>query len=201
MAYNPEDTALLEDAYTDGEDELCTKSLSFGNKRTEYVFDFEKSTQTNTDTKKVRKIRRATFSRAPSDASDGDVGYAKLVRKHSVEWGKSKGAAATAKTKAKTKEAKAKVAIWSLAHLPPKLDVREIKYQAALGAQSRRNQRLGYGPNIKANAHATRCFDKMLENEARLSGEWACFYHSYSFAALLFEVQAAVAAVLFRCAK
>jgi hypothetical protein len=39
---------------------------------------------------------------------------------------------------------------------------------------------------------------RMLENEERLAGEFAVFYHSYSFAALLYEVQAAVAAVLFR---
>ena len=31
-----------------------------------------------------------------------------------------------------------------------------------------------------------------------MCGEWAVFYHSYSAAALLYEVQAAVAAVLFR---
>lgn len=42
------------------------------------------------------------------------------------------------------------------------------------------------------------CFDEMLQNEARFAGEWAVFYHSYSAAALLYEVQAAVAAVLFR---
>ena len=38
----------------------------------------------------------------------------------------------------------------------------------------------------------------MLENEERLAGEYAVFYHSYSYAALLYEVQAAIAAVLFR---
>lgn len=58
--------------------------------------------------------------------------------------------------------------------------------------------RLDYGATVKGDTHATMCFDKMLENEARLSGEWAVFYNSYSMAALLFEVQAAVAAVLFR---
>jgi hypothetical protein len=42
------------------------------------------------------------------------------------------------------------------------------------------------------------CFTKLFENEQRLCGEYAVFYHSYSLAALLYEVQAAVAAVLFR---
>ncbi|EGD80693.1 hypothetical protein PTSG_01283 [Salpingoeca rosetta] len=187
VAYNPDDITLLEDAFTDGEDELRTKKLSFGNKRTEYVFDFLKMTQTNGDTSKVRSIRRATFEREPS-GTDDEVGYAKLVRKHSKGW------AAGKKKENNNKDR----AIWSLGDLPPKLGAREIKYQAALGAQSRRSQRLDYGSAIRSHAHAKSCFDKMLENEARLSGEWACFYHSYSFAALLFEVQAAVAAVLFR---
>lgn len=38
----------------------------------------------------------------------------------------------------------------------------------------------------------------MVKNEQRLCGEWAVFYHSYSHAALLYEVMAAVAAVIFR---
>lgn len=37
----------------------------------------------------------------------------------------------------------------------------------------------------------------MLENERRRAAEWACFYHSYSEAALIYEVQAAIASVLF----
>jgi len=48
------------------------------------------------------------------------------------------------------------------------------------------------------NAHATMCFQYFLENERKLCGEWAVFYHSYSFAAVLYEVHAAVGAVLFR---
>jgi len=38
----------------------------------------------------------------------------------------------------------------------------------------------------------------MLENEAEFCGEWVVFYHSYSAAAILYEVQAAVGSVLFR---
>lgn len=83
VAYHPDDIALLEEAYTDGEDELKTTKLSFGNKHTVYVLDFLKMTQTNEDTKKVRSIRRATFEREPS-GTDDEVGYAKLVKKHST---------------------------------------------------------------------------------------------------------------------
>jgi hypothetical protein len=38
----------------------------------------------------------------------------------------------------------------------------------------------------------------MLMNEERYCGEWAVFYHSYNNPALVYEVQAAIAAVLFR---
>ena len=38
----------------------------------------------------------------------------------------------------------------------------------------------------------------MIENEEKYSGEWAVFYHSYNNPALVYEVQAAIAAVLFR---
>ena len=80
--------------------------------------------------------------------------------------------------------------------LPDPLSLDEIKKQAALGAQSRRNQKRDYGTMVYRDAHGRHCFDKMLENEARLCGEWAVFYHSYSYAALLYEVQSAVAAGL-----
>ncbi|CUG88192.1 Hypothetical protein, putative, partial [Bodo saltans] len=40
--------------------------------------------------------------------------------------------------------------------------------------------------------------DQMLYREKQLCGDFGVFYHSYSLAALLYEVQAAVAAVLFR---
>jgi len=38
----------------------------------------------------------------------------------------------------------------------------------------------------------------MLKNEEEFCGEWVVFYHSYSCAAILYEVQAAVGSVLFR---
>lgn len=54
------------------------------------------------------------------------------------------------------------------------------------------------GPAVAGDAHARWCFEQMLENERKYCGGWAVFYHSYSDAAIVYEVQAAVAAVLFR---
>lgn len=82
---------------------------------------------------------------------------------------------------------------------PPPLDLATIKKQASLGAQSKRGwAKVSFGPVISKNKHATHCFEKMLENEQRNCGEWATFYHSYNHASLIYEVQAAIASVLFR---
>lgn len=75
---------------------------------------------------------------------------------------------------------------------------REVLRQQRLGAQSKR----GAAPQhqlevLKHDRHAIRCFGKLAENEERLCGEWAVFYHTYCCAALIYEVHAAVAAVLF----
>jgi len=73
----------------------------------------------------------------------------------------------------------------------PPLKPAEIKAQAKFGSQSRRGRSgpddLGHA--VSSHKHAAHCFEKMLENEQRMSGEWAVFYHSYSHAALLYEVQ------------
>jgi len=90
----------------------------------------------------------------------------------------------------------AKAAPESTAVAPP-VDSGVIAAQAALGPQSRRHQPYDLGPVAK-DPHGKHCFDEMLKREKQLCGEFAVFYHSYSFAALLYEVQAAVAAVLFR---
>ena len=81
--------------------------------------------------------------------------------------------------------------------LVPSVDDGVVAAQIALGAQSRRHQAYDLGA-VGSDAHGKSCFDKMLYREKQLCGEFAVFYHSYSFAALLYEVQAAVAAVLFR---
>mmetsp|Transcript_96603 Transcript_96603/g.277409 ORF Transcript_96603/g.277409 Transcript_96603/m.277409 type:complete len:632 (+) Transcript_96603:72-1967(+) len=71
--------------------------------------------------------------------------------------------------------------------------------QAKLGPQSKR----GEAPQLQlevlsGNAHAKECFSQLHSNEEKLCGEWAVFYHAYSYAALIYEVNAAVGAVLFR---
>lgn len=75
--------------------------------------------------------------------------------------------------------------------------------QCTLGPQSlrgdpgkRRLARL-MGSYIQGDPHAESCFQEFLANERRLCSHWAVFYHSYSFAAVLYEVQAAIAAALF----
>jgi len=79
----------------------------------------------------------------------------------------------------------------------------EIKEQANLGAQTLR-PRGSFAMNdaslgrVAADAHARHCFEQMMKNEKRMCGEWAVFYHSYNSAAVLYELQAAVASVLFR---
>eukprot|EP00049_Salpingoeca_infusionum_P002517 m.57750 g.57750 ORF g.57750 m.57750 type:complete len:614 (-) comp11627_c0_seq3:257-2098(-) len=202
VAYNKEDTELLEEGFQDDLDEVETCDLSFA-RGVKYHFDYKALTQTNTKTRKVRSIRRAALTKS---SSESDTGYAKLIRKSSATWtddtGRKKGTAAKAATRSGKKkqqdQQQDKKYTGHVASLPPKMALRDIKFQAALGAQSKRNETRGYGAAVNGNAHAKQCFDKMLENEARLCGEWACFYSSYSLAALLFEVQAAVAAVLFR---
>lgn len=72
-----------------------------------------------------------------------------------------------------------------------------VRQQKALGAQSLRGK-ASLDLLTHLDPHSRKCFEFLLKNERRLCGEWAAFYHSYSFAALLYEVHAAVGAVLFR---
>mmetsp|Transcript_18711 Transcript_18711/g.51527 ORF Transcript_18711/g.51527 Transcript_18711/m.51527 type:complete len:510 (-) Transcript_18711:222-1751(-) len=75
----------------------------------------------------------------------------------------------------------------------------EVSRQMQFGPQSMRGGASQHPFKLlDENPHAQECFDKFAKNEARLCGEWAVFYHSYSFAALVYEVQAAVGSVLFR---
>lgn len=85
----------------------------------------------------------------------------------------------------------------SIADKPP-LNVGEIMQQKLLGAQSLRGWSTtpDYS-DILDDEHDVHCFSKMLENEARNAGSFAVFYHSYSEAAILYELQGAIAAVLF----
>lgn len=70
--------------------------------------------------------------------------------------------------------------------------------QVRLGPQSRRG-RASQKPmdRLRANAYALGLFESLFKNEEQLCGDYAVFYHSYSWAALLYEVRAAIAKVLF----
>lgn len=75
----------------------------------------------------------------------------------------------------------------------------EVEQQRSYGAQSKRGGASMHPFRVlEGNPHAQKCFANFEANEARLCGEWAVFYHSYSFAALIYEVHAAVGSVLFR---
>lgn len=196
-AYAAEDAALLErlsSAVGEG-GKVSTKALSFAS-GTLYELDFSAGTQTNSTTGKLRKLRRAPAGEEA--ASEGSEDAPPPLKK-----AKSAGDLAFAEHlgKPEAPAAKAKSAWGSDSKIkdPPPLDVADIKKQAGLGAQSKRGwKKLSFGPAVSANKHATHCFEKMLENEQRNCGEWATFYHSYNHAALIYEVQAAIASVLFR---
>eukprot|EP00928_Gymnodinium_smaydae_P009486 TRINITY_DN13562_c0_g1_i4.p1 TRINITY_DN13562_c0_g1~~TRINITY_DN13562_c0_g1_i4.p1 ORF type:complete len:354 (-),score=65.86 TRINITY_DN13562_c0_g1_i4:57-1118(-) len=67
--------------------------------------------------------------------------------------------------------------------------------QRRLGPQSRRGDP-DRGPMslLQDNEHALKVFQVFLENERRFCADFAVFYHSYSHAAVLYEVRAALAA-------
>mmetsp|Transcript_95132 Transcript_95132/g.188467 ORF Transcript_95132/g.188467 Transcript_95132/m.188467 type:complete len:594 (+) Transcript_95132:96-1877(+) len=77
------------------------------------------------------------------------------------------------------------------------LDAEFITQQRTFGAQSCRGLSSPDLSPLGGNKHAVKVFRQMLARETALAGEWACFYHSYNSPALVYEVQAAVAKVLF----
>ena len=68
--------------------------------------------------------------------------------------------------------------------------------QRALGPQSLRSGGINEN-SLSGSSHAQQCFKDMLRREREHCGEFVCFYHSYSFVALLYEVQACVARTLY----
>jgi hypothetical protein len=212
--YDDDDNRLLSKLRKSGHKVCQTDELSFGVAYgTTYQIDFKKLTQTNLDSGTVRAIRR-------SKALDDDGAFAALIKAKSAAWGSHSddvAKAASTTTAAKKKGKKAAAAAAAAPFDPKSIVTREssmirlamptapdaafIAAQAALGPQSKRPHKSAtpkLGHAVEADDHGTYCFMRMLENEERLAGEFAVFYHSYSFAALLYEVQAAVAAVLFR---
>jgi hypothetical protein len=70
--------------------------------------------------------------------------------------------------------------------------------QRHYGPQSRR----GEASQLQLRAlghcsHARACFEQFAKREEDFMGKWAVFYHSYSSAAVLYEVHAALAGLLF----
>jgi len=74
----------------------------------------------------------------------------------------------------------------------------EFHKQCGLGAQSCRG--IIGKPDLSplgGNQHALRVFHRMLAREKELAGDWGVLYHSYNSPALIYEVQAAIAKILF----
>lgn len=79
--------------------------------------------------------------------------------------------------------------------------VSQWERQTKLGPQSFRGDPNGQRSSrltqvyVVGDAHREACFKLMTEREQDYCGDWAVFYHSYSVAAVIYEVQAAIAAV------
>ncbi|CAJ1399435.1 unnamed protein product [Effrenium voratum] len=175
------DGQTLEKAYVAGETPFSTKKLSWNEGYDSlYIFDFTVMTQVNCDSKTSRKIQRtaAGGSKVFGHTEGEDDGYAGAFGFLSDKAGDS--------------------TVMFAGKFEPSLPPAVVAQQKKLGAQSLRKRKKDYGPIVSKDEHGRKCFDEMLQNEKEFCGEWVAFYHSYSSAALLYEVQAAVASVLFR---
>lgn len=81
--------------------------------------------------------------------------------------------------------------------VPPRTTSWNRRLQARLGAQSLRGVRRPDLRPLSGCSHAERVFREMLKREAKHAEHWVVFYHSYNTPALVYEVQAAIASVLF----
>eukprot|EP00450_Noctiluca_scintillans_P012625 CAMPEP_0194490166 /NCGR_PEP_ID=MMETSP0253-20130528/9474_1 /TAXON_ID=2966 /ORGANISM="Noctiluca scintillans" /LENGTH=570 /DNA_ID=CAMNT_0039330761 /DNA_START=39 /DNA_END=1751 /DNA_ORIENTATION=- len=178
--FDPVDCALLEKAFATGSSPFMTTKLTFNvGYDSLYIFDFDVMTQVNSDSGTSRKIQRsAAGSKSLGHTKGEDDGFADVLLA-------SKESDATAGTSVGMK--------FELGLPAPFINVQKKK-----GAASLRSQAKNYGPIVSKDVHGSSCFDQMLKNEQEFCGEWVVFYHSYSCAAILYEVQAAVGSVLFR---
>lgn len=176
-----EDRLLLEKAFSSGITPFLTKDLSF-NKGYDslYIFDFDSMSQVNSDSGTSRKIQRtaAGGSKIFGHEKGDDDAYADVLLA-GKDSDKTAGSGVGMK--------------FELG-----LSAAQVAAQKKKGAQSLRKRANNYGPIVSKDKHGTKCFDEMLKNEEEFCGEWVVFYHSYSCAAILYEVQAAVGSVLFR---
>eukprot|EP00930_Biecheleria_cincta_P098484 TRINITY_DN90135_c0_g1_i1.p1 TRINITY_DN90135_c0_g1~~TRINITY_DN90135_c0_g1_i1.p1 ORF type:complete len:583 (-),score=120.79 TRINITY_DN90135_c0_g1_i1:298-1986(-) len=179
--FGKEDRTLLEKAFSSGITPFLTKDLSF-NKGYDslYIFDFDSMSQVNSDSGTSRKIQRtaAGGSKVFGHEKGDDDAYADVLLA-GTDSDKTAGSGVGMKFEL---------------GLPAAL----VTAQKKKGAQSLRKRKRDYGPIVSKDKHGTKCFDEMLKNETEFCGEWVVFYHSYSCAAILYEVQAAVGKVLFR---
>mmetsp|Transcript_23777 Transcript_23777/g.53943 ORF Transcript_23777/g.53943 Transcript_23777/m.53943 type:complete len:565 (-) Transcript_23777:107-1801(-) len=177
------DANMLEKAFATGSTTFMTKDLTF-NKGFDslYIFDFSTMSQINTESGTSRKMQRsgAGAKKVVGHTKDADDDYALMLAGSTAE--------------AMAHGSKYPFAAKFEASLTPEF----IAAQKKRGPASLRKQKKDYGPVVSKDKHGSACFDDMLKNEKEFCGEWAVFYHSYSSAAILYEVQAAVAAVLFR---
>eukprot|EP00929_Paragymnodinium_shiwhaense_P117603 TRINITY_DN8840_c0_g1_i1.p1 TRINITY_DN8840_c0_g1~~TRINITY_DN8840_c0_g1_i1.p1 ORF type:complete len:560 (-),score=139.54 TRINITY_DN8840_c0_g1_i1:260-1939(-) len=180
-SFNPEDVDLLEKAFEAGITPFLTKDLGFNKEyQSLYIFDFDVMSQVNSDSGTSRKIQRtvAGGSKVLGHVKGADDGYADVL----LEGKESDDSVGTA-----------------VGHkFDLGLPADKVTAQKKLGEQSLRKQKRDYGPAVNKDAHGKKCFDDMLKNEKEFCGEWVVFYHSYSCAAILYEIQAAVGSVLFR---
>ena len=155
-----------------------------------YIFDFRIWTQINTEAGTSRSMRRGTAGASEGTLTGGKDDLTHMSALTKVVGDKStKGA--TGETHGAGTDPCAARGDRQGGGRRPEGARRAVAPRRAVGAPD-------YGVTIKSDAHATACFDKMLHREGFFAGKYAVFYHSYCHAALLYEVQAAVAAVLFR---
>mmetsp|Transcript_70747 Transcript_70747/g.183618 ORF Transcript_70747/g.183618 Transcript_70747/m.183618 type:complete len:511 (+) Transcript_70747:39-1571(+) len=87
---------------------------------------------------------------------------------------------------------------WGIQRTQPVFDQPDVVEQRRLGPQSLRGEApqnaLRY---LSEKPWTLPSFIKFADRERKYCGEWAVFYHSYSHAALIYEVQAAIASELF----
>ena len=169
---------------------FLTKNLTFNKGyNSQYVFDFIVMSQINTDSGTSRKMRRKggvimADCKIEDEGEDEDAGFGAALADATKGGGGKSSAAASNFTSFKFNVS-----------LPSKV----ILEQKKLGTQSYRGkQDKSFGPAVSKDQHGSKCFEEMLKNEKEFAAEWVVFYHSYAGASLIYEVQAAIAAVLFR---
>lgn len=175
-----EDGKLLEEAFGSGCTPFLTKKLTFNvGFDSLYIYDFDVMNQVNSDSGTSRKIQRTPVggSKLFGHTKGDDDAYADVL----MSSGDTSASGSSVGEDLKL-------------DLPK--HVRDA--QKKKGAQSLRKRKCDYGPAVSKDPHGKWCFDEMLKNEKEFCGEWVVFYHSYSCAAILYEIQAAVASVLFR---